>query len=122
MPTAPHVMVVDDEAVNRETLRALLIDLGIKVTACANASEALAVLRAEDAVNLIFSDVLMPGMDGIELSRAVHKIRPHVPFVLVTGRDSAADSVVSKGTLALLKPYSIAALKGVLREHLGITV
>ncbi|MEP7328485.1 MAG: response regulator [Betaproteobacteria bacterium] len=122
MGNGPHVMVVDDEAVHRETLSVMLMNAGVKVTACENALDALAVLRGDAVVDLILSDVLMPGMDGIEFSRQARQLRPGTPLVLVTGRDSAMDAVVTQGNIALLKPYTADTLNGVLHEHLGIKI
>jgi len=118
----PHVMIVDDAAVHRDTLSAMLVHAGVQVTACENAADALTILRGDTVFDLILSDVRMPGMDGIEFSRQARKVRPATPLVLVTGRDSAMDAVMTGGNFALLKPYTAAALNGVLLEHLGITI
>lgn len=117
-----RVMVVDDEAVHRDTLSALLESAGVRVTACARGEAALDLLRQDCSYNLILSDVIMPGMDGIEFARRAREICPHVSLVLVTGRDSAMDSVLVEGTVALLKPYSIETLNALLREHLDVAV
>lgn len=122
MRRAPHLVVVDDEPVNRETLAMLLQGSGVVVTGCASADEALALLRRGDPVDLVLSDVVMPGTDGLQFFELARKLRPHLPIVLVTGRDSAMEWVVRNGSVALLKPYSIESLNGVLREHLGVTV
>jgi CheY-like chemotaxis protein len=119
---AKRVLVVDDEALHRETLSALLQGGGIEVTACESAREALDVLRQPVHFDLALTDVLMPGMDGIEFARQARKLRPNLALVLVTGRDSAMDRVLSEGTVALLKPYSTETLNSVLREHLGVTI
>lgn len=123
MVTHPkRVMVVDDEAVHRDTLSALLESAGVGVHACARAEDALALLRQDCSYNLILSDVIMPGMDGIEFARRAREICPDAPLVLVTGRDSAMDSVLVEGTVALLKPYSLDTLNALLREYLDVAV
>ncbi len=122
MMRSPAVLIVDDEAVHRETLTALLSNSGIVVTACERATDALKLLQQGRAFDLIFTDVLMPGMDGIEFAREARKLQPAVRIILVTGRDSAMDAVLGEGTVALLKPYTAATLNSVLMEHLGITV
>ena len=122
MPHSPRVMVVDDEAVHRETLAALLMGGGIRVAPFERAQDALHELGRDPAFDLILTDVLMPGMDGIEFARQARRLHPSIPIVLVTGRDSAMDAALDDGTVALLKPYSAETLNSVLREHLGFTV
>ena len=122
MKRTPHLVVVDDESVHRETLEMLLQGSGVVVTGCASADEAMNVLRRGEHVDLMLSDVVMPGTDGLQLFDQARKLRPDLPIVLVTGRDSAMEWVVQKGSVALLKPYSIDSLNGVLREYLGVTV
>jgi DNA-binding NtrC family response regulator len=122
MQRALHLIVVDDEPAHCETLAMLLQGSGVVVTGCDCAEAALAILRRGDAVDLVLSDVVMPGTDGMQFFELARKLRPQLPIVLVTGRDSAMEWVVKHGSVALLKPYSIASLNGVLREHLGVTI
>jgi CheY-like chemotaxis protein len=115
----PRILVVDDEAVQRDTLSALLAARGMDVTCCERAEPALDLLRGAQDFDLIISDVVMPGMDGMQFAREARKLRPGVRVIMVTGHDSAMDRVIADGSIALLKPYSADALKRVLDEHLG---
>ncbi len=65
------------------------------------------------------SDIVMPGMGGLEFCTRAHQMRPDMPVVLMTGHESVIDMVIARGNVALLKPYSAATLKRVLDEHLG---
>jgi CheY-like chemotaxis protein len=114
-----NVLIVDDEALHRETLAALLREEALDVTSCERATSALALLRAQRRYNLIITDVVMPGMDGIEFAREARRLRPEIPLIVVTGHDSAMDRLVEEGAIALIKPYSSDALKRVLDEQLG---
>ena len=120
MPSSdPRVLIVDDDEMQRESLAALLVADGIAVTPCERAGDALAMLRAQDSVDLIISDIVMPHMDGVEFSTHARELRPGMPIVLVTGHDTAIDRVIASGSVALLKPFSPVTLKRVLDEHLG---
>lgn len=119
MPQAPSILVVDDEAVHRDTLAAMLCAEGMHVTCAERASDALDLLRTPARFDLVVSDVVMPGMDGIELARQARHLRPGLRVVLVTGHDSAMDHLIAGGNIALLKPYTAEALKRVLDEELG---
>jgi CheY-like chemotaxis protein len=116
---SPHILVVDDEAVHRDTLSVLLAAQGMRVTCCERAASALDLLRGKQQFDLIISDVVMPGMDGIEFADEARRVRPGIPLILVTGHDSATDYVIAGGNIALLKPYSADALKRVLDDQLG---
>jgi CheY-like chemotaxis protein len=117
-----RVLIVDDDSMHRETLSMLLTSGGIQVVGCESGHDALALLQQREQFDLILSDVVMPGMDGMEFARAARRLCSDVPIVLVTGRESAMDAIVSDGNVALLKPYSTTTLNSVLLEHLGITV
>lgn len=113
-----RVLIVDDEAIHRETLEAILTDTGVQVTSCERATDALALLRAGKKFDLILTDVMMPGMDGITFAKEARILAPRIPVILVTGRDSAIDSVLAEATIAIVKPYSVETLRTILAQHL----
>jgi signal transduction histidine kinase/CheY-like chemotaxis protein len=80
-----RVMLVDDEAMVRDTLAAGLEDAGYAVIARESGSEALALLRSGEAVDVLVSDLSMPGMDGLTVIMEAQRIRPGLPAVLLTG-------------------------------------
>ena len=86
---ARRVLVVDDEELVRETLVASLEDAGFAVLAVGNGAEALALLEAEEPVDVLVSDLSMPGMDGLALIREAHVRRP--------GLRGAADRLRGRG-------------------------
>jgi two-component system LytT family response regulator len=100
-----RVLVVDDEAPARAALRALLApDPELEVVgACASGSEALAVLRAQP-VDLLFLDVRMPGLDGLEVAREVRPRPPEVIFVTAYA-EHALEAFDVEAVDYLLKPY-----------------
>jgi putative two-component system response regulator len=88
------ILVVDDQSQNVELLEAYLIPGGYEVVKAANGEEALKKL-AEKPVDLILLDVMMPGMDGFEVTRRVRKDPLHrlLPIVLVTALKETEDRV-----------------------------
>ena len=102
-----RLLLVDDERLVRDVLAEQLRDEGFTVLTASDAAEALAVLDAGDAVDLLVSDFSMPGMDGLALIRAAQHRRPCLPAVLLTGYSGegvalAVGSSVT-GRIALLR-------------------
>ena len=110
-PEKPSVLLVDDDAIVRDVLTLSLEDAGYAVHAADGGAAALARLTAGDKVDIIVSDLTMPGMDGLSLIRAAQQHRPNLPAVLLTGYagDGATLAVggAISGTFSLLrKPVS----------------
>lgn len=87
--SAARVLAVDDSPTTRSFLRSVLAAAGYTVLVAANGIEALEKLRVE-TVDLVVSDVEMPGMDGLELTRRIKQLFGH-PVVLVTALESDKD-------------------------------
>jgi CheY-like chemotaxis protein/two-component sensor histidine kinase len=83
------VLVIDDEAFVRETLTEMLSELTHRVVAADGGREAIAQFKAQ-SFDLVFTDLAMPEMDGWDTARALKKLRPEVPVVLVTGYGATA--------------------------------
>jgi PAS domain S-box-containing protein len=88
----------------------MLEQLGYRVHGVASAAAALDLLRAGSKIDLVFSDILMPGeFDGMALARTVREEFPQLPVLLATGYSKAADSA-HRDFPILRKPYQIAEL------------
>lgn len=83
------VLVIDDEQVVRETLAEMLAELDHKVVTADCGRDALEKMT-HDEFDLVFTDLAMPEMDGWETAREIHKHRPELPVVLVTGYGATA--------------------------------
>jgi CheY-like chemotaxis protein len=115
------VLVVEDDRDSLQTLTCLLGEsLGCVVTGALSGREALGMIEAGLAVDLVLSDVVMPDLDGLMLAHEVRKRLPSVPVVLATGWPGVVDKVVERGAIAMIKPYSIEQLEAVLTEQLLI--
>jgi signal transduction histidine kinase len=80
-----RVVLVDDEAMVRDTLAAGLTDAGYAVIVRESGSEALDLLRSAEAVDVLVCDLSMPGMDGLTVIQEAQRLRPGLPAVLLTG-------------------------------------
>jgi PAS domain S-box-containing protein len=103
------ILVVEDNRDVKNVAVSLLEQLGYKTIAVESASEALDVLASGQTVNLVFTDVALPGqLDGLALARKVTDRYGTIPIVLTTGYTRAFDS--DPEFPVLRKPYQIAAL------------
>jgi two-component system, NtrC family, sensor kinase len=117
----PHragtVLVVEDSPEVAEVATAYFQQLGYMVKQVANAHEALELLANDPKINLVFSDILMPGgMNGLELGHAIRRLYPAIPVLLATGYSDSARDAVQQGFVVLHKPFELAGLEQGLRE------
>ena len=101
------VLVVEDEYLIRMDLVDSLLDEGFEVLAADNADDAIAILESDDQIQVMFTDIDMPGsMNGLILSSAVRDRWPPIKIVVTSGqrvRPSATD--LPEGSLFFAKPY-----------------
>jgi two-component system, NtrC family, sensor kinase len=114
---AGTVLLVEDNADVAEVGADYLRQLGYRVRSVANAQAALAALRLDSDVDLVFSDILMPGgMNGLDLARAIGERFPTMPVLLTTGYSASAQDAVRQGVVVLQKPYDLDALRRSIRD------
>ena len=115
------ILVVEDQpGVRHSTARALEAN-GYTVVTAPDGEEAVATFgeRAEE-IDLVLSDMMMPGIDGAETVRRIRRVRPDVPAVITSGLvDAAADVTEQLAVPFLSKPYGTRALLDVVGEALG---
>src|SRR6185295_625703 len=87
-----HILIVDDERAIQAALRGVLEDEGYRVTAVGSAAEALAGL-ADETPDLIFLDIWMPGMDGLETLAEIKQRRPESAVVMISGHGTIETAV-----------------------------
>jgi len=108
---AARLLLVDDDALVRESLAAQLEELSCDVLLADSSDEALALIAAGERVDALVTDLSMPGMDGLALIRAAQAQRPGLPAVLLTGYAGdgtalAMSGVISGSYTLLRKPVS----------------
>src|ERR1700743_1640100 len=86
-----RILIVDDDNAVRTTIKLLLEHSGNGVVAASDGRSGLALFEA-DTFDLLFLDIFMPGMDGIETMRLVHQQRPLVPIIVISGNPILSDS------------------------------
>ncbi len=112
------VLLVDDDEEVAALVGEMLEHLGYRVTHAASATDALGALANACKVDIVFSDVMMPGgMNGVELAREIRTRALGVPVLLTSGYAEAAQkSAAAEGVHVLAKPYRLEELASALRE------
>ena len=114
-PAAAHVLLVEDNEAVGEFARNLLEELGQIVTWVQNGGAALEMLAAaRDKIDLVFTDVIMPGITGLELARSIVERWPDLEVVLTTGYSHVLAEETDHGFALLRKPYSVDGLVSIL--------
>lgn len=109
IPIGLRVLLTEDSPQVRQFAKQLLSDLRCEVTEASNAEEALALLAA-GSVDMLFSDVVMPGMSGIQLARTVQAQWPGLPILLTTGYSEEYLKGDADDLAVLRKPYGLERL------------
>ncbi len=120
-PSAGNVLLVEDDDDSREIMAEVLAVAGYTVHSVATGPEALRTL-AESSVDVVVTDLGMPGMGGLEMARAAREIAPSVPVVLVTGWTEHRDVERARGReveAVLLKPVDPDKLTAVVASTLA---
>jgi CheY-like chemotaxis protein len=112
-----RILIVDDDVAVQATIRLLLERAGHSVVVAGDGRKGLAIFEAGD-FDLLFLDIFMPGMDGIETMRMVHAQQPLTPIIVISGNPVLSGSGPDFLTMAiklgavtsLQKPFKPAAL------------
>ncbi len=118
-PGRATVLLVEDDNHVRDYARQQLQSLGYTVHTSESARQALELLDDEIPVDLLFSDVVMPGMSGYELAARVRELRPGIRLLLTSGYPGAAARTGDPEIPLLKKPYRREDLARALKEVLG---
>ena len=117
------ILVVEDDAAVRDTVIAMLRDLGYRVLKATHAASALAIIEGGARIDLLFTDVVMPGpMRSVELVAAARQQLPQLQVLFTSGYTQNAimeGGRLSEGVELLSKPYTREALARRLRQLLG---
>ncbi len=106
---SPNVLVVDDESIVVSLIRDTLEDERFNVRTASTGSQALELIR-QQPVDLLISDIRMPGMTGIELAKATRELIPDVAVIFVTGYadlNSAKDAIQQGAYDYIMKPFEL---------------
>jgi CheY-like chemotaxis protein len=99
---------VDDEDCIREIVGFMLCSAGFRVVQASSGSEALNIVDSGTNLDLMFSDIMMPGLDGVALLRLTKKKFPSLPVIILTAADrilDAKETLLEGACDYLLKPF-----------------
>ncbi|MDP2359613.1 MAG: response regulator [bacterium] len=116
-----RILIIDDYPAARETLGAFLVGLGYEVLQAPDGPTGLDLLAREHP-HLLFLDILMPGMNGLEVIKRIRGIDPTVPVVMVTGHDSAQiarELLLAGATDFIRKPLNLEYIQRVVEACLA---
>ena len=120
------ILVVDDERAVRDSLRRALELEGYEIELAADGNEALARLESPDEPDAVILDVLMPGVDGLEVCRRMRSAGNTLPVLMLTARTEVEDRVAGLDAGAddyVTKPFALeellARLRALLRRTIG---
>lgn len=125
---APHalrgketILLVEDDPSVRAHVARQLEALGYRIVSASNADEAIKVIESDEAIDLLFTDVMMPGMGGRQLASVIRAFRGNLPILFTSGFDEserALGSEVAGGAELLRKPYVRDELAAAIRRAL----
>lgn len=111
------ILVVDDEGEVREVVRLALEQAGYEVVQASNAEEAWQILERSQP-ELILTDIVMPGENGLQLAARAHKLNPQIHAIFMSGFAEQYRDELS-GSICLSKPFTIAALLAAVEGAIG---
>jgi two-component system cell cycle response regulator CpdR len=109
------VLVVDDELLVREITASMVEDLGCEVITAASGTDALEKLSGDHRIEILITDINMPGMDGYELAERATRLRRQLRVIVLSGREADGG-----GFPLVRKPFLAQDLKRTMARHTGL--
>ena len=109
------ILVVDDEPLVLDVTVSMLEDLGCEVIAAASGKDALRKLSMDGRIEVLITDINMPGMDGFELAERARWMREGLKVILLSGRENNGS-----GFPLIRKPFLTQDLKRTIARHTGL--
>jgi DNA-binding NtrC family response regulator len=117
--TPKCILVVEDELLIRMMVSEELRDAGYDVIEACNADEALIVLKTPVRIDLVISDVRMPGsIDGLGLLAVVRACFPTMPVIITSGHSEPSLAMAGGATRFVIKPFSLGFVREAVRAEL----
>lgn len=119
MPAPIRILYVEDNDIVREVTSELLAQDERQIVSCATAEEALKQFAAQ-SFDVVITDVSLPVMSGIELTRSILQLKPHMPIILASGYD--LDFGVEKwaaNVRSIIKPFEALEIEALMGKLIG---
>jgi len=117
-----HLLLIDDDAAVRQIIRRILLDAGHSVIEAANGAVGLEQL-VQSPVDIVLTDIFMPGMEGVETIQHIRNLRPNMKIIAMSGsysRDAYLSAASKLGAQAVLrKPFRTAELRDTVNQVLA---
>lgn len=102
-----HILIAEDDESMRKFISMALENAGHKTTLCADGMEAFRKLESDAHYDILLADIVMPGMDGIELSKKAHTLSPNIKTMFITGFAAIAQGKTEENDRVLSKPFHL---------------
>ena len=119
-----HILIIDDELSMREFMKILLEKEGHSVSTAAKATDALALMQEAD-IDLVISDIKMPGVSGLQFLSQIRDLGHNTPVILITAYASPEDAVMAmKGGAYdyITKPFNVDEIKSVIKSAINSSI
>ena len=118
--SAPHILLVEDEAFLRELVMEGLQDAGFSVVEASDGNAGVQALRSDLRIDVLLSDIKLPDIDGYQVAEAARALRPGVKVILMTGYAPSPlpPTLASVVYRVLQKPFSLETLPGMVTAAL----
>nr|WP_285229223.1 response regulator [Pseudomonas fluorescens] len=114
-----NVLLVEDDVFLRSVMAEAISILGLVVTDCQSADQALIALESMEPFSLVITDVRMPGrLDGLDLAQAIWSRWPEVPVIIMSANTVLAPGFLPPNAKFLTKPVHLSSLHGAIAELL----
>ena len=119
--TAPTVLLAEDEAMLRFVAVETLSDAGFQVFDAVDGTAGLKILQSDIRIDLLISDIKMPGLNGYQLAEAGLDLRPGLKVLLMTGyaQEPIPERIKRAGARVIYKPFDFDALSALAQELLA---
>lgn len=116
------ILIAEDEAMVRMVEAETLRDAGFEIREARDGAAALEVLKSDAKVDLLITDIKMPGMNGYQLVEAGIALRPSLKVILITGyaQDPLPPAMATAGIKVVYKPFDIDVLPALARQVMQI--
>ena len=110
------VLIVEDVALIRMTTADMVQEIGLDVVEAGDGAEALAILQNDPAIDILLTDLGLPGISGRQLTEEALRLRPHLKVIIASGYSTAEGTGgLRADVMTLTKPFDLAALRRVLQ-------